>query len=261
MRGLERWSYFADWWDLAFAAVGLLLGALLMIWWRQQSRRTYAIFAGTLLAATLLDAASYFLFVVPPHFVGCPNGCMGRLGYPLPFATIAVDGDVQLYFFDFLLNLLLLWLLWLGASVLWRILAEAVQLRERSFRFKLVYFIIVVVLPWAFLPRYFSPPQPEVQGEELRLAINAQRAAESTYRITGLWIQRLALEEIRYLPMQVPDVFGGLEQPQAQVCLRGYTWFYIPWRRYLITLDRTGVTALDLTTLPLDGTCWQAAGS
>ncbi|RME60950.1 MAG: hypothetical protein D6790_08570, partial [Caldilineae bacterium] len=256
MNGLENWRYFSTWQDLGFAAAGLILGVLLMIWWRQQSERAYAVFAGTLFLAALLDAASAFVFVVPPHFVGCPEGCGGRLGYPLPFATVDVDGRAQVYLLDFLLNMLLLWLLWLGATVIWRMLSEAVELGERSFRFKLTFFFLLIVLPWALLPRYAAPPQPDVQGEELRLTINAQRAAEATYGVTGLWVQRLALEDIRYLPMQVPAVFGGLEQPQAQVCLRGYIWFYLPWRRYLITLDRTGVTALDMRILPLDGSCW-----
>ncbi|MBI3957612.1 MAG: hypothetical protein HY328_02295 [Chloroflexi bacterium] len=252
----DDWFYFAGWQDLVFAGLGLMMGVLLVIWWRQQSKRWYSIFAGTLLLGMLLNVSSYFLFVVPPHYAGCPNGCMGRLGYPLPFATVALDGEPKLYLVDFLLNLLLLWLLWLGGSVLWRVLSEAVELRFRTRRFRLVFFLVVAVLPWAALPRYFDPPQVELRGEDMRISINARRAAELTYDVTGLWIQRLAVEDIRYAPLQVPSVFGGIDQPRAQVCLRGYTWFYIPWQRYLVTLDRTGVTALNMQRLGLEGSCW-----
>jgi len=233
------------------------MGVLLVIWWRQQSGRWYSIFAGTLLLGMIFNVGSYFLFVVPPHYAGCPNGCPGRLGYPLPFATLDLDGRSKLYLVDFLLNLLLLWLVWLGGSVVWRVLSEAVDLRERTPRFRFLFFIIVVVLPWATAPRYANPPQIEVRGDDLRISINARRAADLTYAVTGLWIQRLAVEDIRYAPLQVPSILGGADQPRAQVCLRGYTWFYIPWQRYLVTLDHAGVTALNMRRIPLDGSCWR----
>ena len=253
----DDWLYFTGWQDLIFAGVGLMMGVLLVIWWRQQSEHWYSIFAATLLAGTLFDVSSYFLFVVPPHYVGCPRGCLGRVGYPLPFATLTLDWVPKLYLVDFLLNLLLLWLLCLGGSVLWRVLSEAVELRFRPRRFRLIFFLVVAVLPWATLPRYFNPPQVELHGQDMRISINAHRAAELTYGVTGLWVQRLAVEDIRYPPIQVPAALGGVDQPRAQVCLRGYTWFYIPWQRYLITLDGTGVTALGIQRLGLDGSCWQ----
>lgn len=257
----DDWVHFAGRDDLVFAASGLLLGVLLLIWWRQQSDRWYWIAVGTFLLAASFDAASYFLFRVPPHQAGCPDGCIGWVGYPLPFATLDADGSLQLFPLDLVLNLLLLWLLWLGATVLWRLLAEAISLDERSLRFKIAFFLVFGLLPWAFLPRYFNPPQTDPRGEELRLAVNARRAAESTYKITGLWVQRLALEDIRFATVDNradnTDILAGTDERRAQVCLRGYTYFYIPWRRYRITLDHTGVTALNLTTLSLDGSCWQ----
>lgn len=242
---------------MVFAALGLILGGLLVVWLYQHSRRWYSIFAATLLLAMGLNVASLYLFVVPPHLVGCADGCPGRVGYPLPFASIDLEGATRLYLLDFLLNFLLLWLLWLGASVLWRVLAEGTELAYRPLRFRLTLFLTVFILPWALLPRYFGPPQVELRGDDQRIAVNARRAAELTYDVTGLWIHRLAVEDIRYSPLQVPSIFGGVEQPRAQVCLRGYTWFYIPWQRYRITLDRTGVTALRLERLPLEGSCWE----
>lgn len=253
---MSELSYFAQWSDLAFAGVGLILGIFLLIWWKQQSDRWYSVFAGTLFFAALFDLASLYLFVLPPHQVGCPDGCAGQLGYPLPFARFTAASEIVIYPLDFVLNLLLIWLFLLGLTVVARFLAEAMEFSHRSRRFKFFFLIGVFVLPMALLPRYFEPPEPKIQGEELRLSVNARRAAEMTYQLTGVWIHRLALEDIRYTPLQVPGRFGGVDLPQAQVCLRGYTYFYIPWARYRITLDSSGVTALNMAQIPLGGSCW-----
>ena len=255
--GLDDWIHFADITDLILGSVGVVVGALLLIWWSQRTGRWYTIFAGTLLLSMLLNVAAFYLFVVPPHSAGCIDLCPGRLGYPHSFATLSAGGAVKIYIVDFLLNLLLLWLLWLGGTIVWRLLSEAVELRERNLRFRLLFVAAFFLLPWGLMPRYFSPPAAKVIGEELRLAVNARRAAETTYSVTGLWVHRLALEDIRYIPLKVPDVLGGIDKPQAQVCLRGYTYFYLPWRRYRVKLDQTGVTALNFQELPLTGSCWQ----
>lgn len=253
---MSQLSYFADWADVILAGAGLLLGILLLIWWRQQSDRWYSVFAATLLAATLIDVATFSLFVIPPHNVGCPDGCAGQMGYPLPFALIHLDGQISLFLLDFVLNLVLIWLMLFVLTAIARFFAEAVDLGSRSRRFRLGFIVFFFVLPFALLPRYFNPPEPPVFGDELRLSVNARRAAETTYNVTGFWVQRLALEDIRYPPIQVPDTFGGIDRPQSQICLRGYTYFYIPWMRYRITLDRPGVTPLNMTPTSLTGSCW-----
>lgn len=254
----DEWIHFAGITHLILGIVGVALGVLLLIWWAQQTERWYTIFAGTLLVSMLLNIAAFYLFVVPPHRAGCVDLCPGRIGYPLPFATISPSGALQIYVVDFVLNLLLLWLLWLSGTVVWRLLSEAVELRERGWRFRLLFVLAFFLLPWGLMPRYFSPPAAHVTGDELRLSVNARRIAETTYGITGLWVHRLALEDIRYIPLEVPDVFGGIDQPQTQVCLRGYTYFYLPWRRYRVILDRAGVTALNLQEVSLTGSCWQS---
>jgi hypothetical protein len=269
----EGWVYYAGWPDLAFAIVGSILIALLIIWWRQQMPRTwFRIVTAALLAALLLCIGSYYIFVVPPYYAGCPPGCPGWRGYPLPVARISLDGHSQVAPLDFALNLLMLWLLWLGATLIWTLLGTALGWSNRSWRVRLLFILIVVVLPWAMLPRILNPPQPVIRGEDLRLAINAQRSAEFTYRITGFWVHRLALEDIRHFVPgsdQSTDLQGPISQatriPQSgfavetlnEVCLRGYTYFFIPWRRYRIALDSSGVTALRLTEVPVTGSCWE----
>jgi hypothetical protein len=117
--------------------------------------------------------------------------------------------------------------------------------------------LLLVVLPWAFMPRILNPPQPRAEGEDLRLAVNARRSAEFTYRVTGVWIQRLALEDVREAAVtRNPESLFG-ETVVNEVCLRGYTYFYIPWQRYRVTLDPSGVTALQLAEVPLSGSCWE----
>lgn len=246
---------FADWRHLVLAAFGLVLLLLLVIWWSQQTRHWFRIMVGTFLLGLLLTIGSYYLFIVPAHQAGCAEPCPGWRGYPLPFARVEIDGSDQIAAVDFMLNLLMLWLLWLGAAVTWYLSALGVQWWKRSWRGKLVFVVFLVILPWALLPRILNPPQPRPDGEDLRLAINAQRSAEYTYRITGVWVQRLALEDIRYAEANT-DASAQRTISDNQVCLKGYTYFYVPWRRYRIALDPSGVTALDLTEVPLEGSCW-----
>ncbi len=253
------WANFATWFDLVIAFVGLILIALLIIWWRQQTSSWFRVVAGTLLLALLLNIASISFFVVPPHLAGCPGGCPGWSGYPLPVARIALDGVDDIAPLDFILNWLLLWLLTLGGALVISLLAIGFQWWRRPMRLRVLFVLLVIILPLALLPRFLSPPQPLLADEELRLANNARRSAEFTYRITGPWVQRLAIEDIRVINAAEGEAVIASQEELAisQVCLRGYTYFFIPWQRYRITLDATGTTALNMNELDLAGTCWR----
>lgn len=254
----EGWAYFSNTQDLLLAIVGLGLIVLMIIWWRQQSDVWFRIVAMFLLSAILLNIASYYIFVVPPHHINCPEGCAGWRGYPRPVATMELGGTSLIGPVDFAANLLLIWLLLMGAGVVWRLLSIAVRWPERGFRFRTFFVLLVCFLPWAILPRLFNPPQPTPVGEDLRVTNNARRAAEFTYGITGVWVQRLALQDIRQAPVEQGAAIGSQQdRPGQQVCLRGYTYFYLPWRHYRIALESDGVTALGLTELPLSEPCWE----
>jgi hypothetical protein len=252
---LQEWVFFADVQDALLAVAAALVVTLLLIWWRQQTRHWVRIGMATLLAALVLCLGSYYFFVVPPYYASCPQGCTGWRGFPLPVARIGLDGLSRVYPLDFLLNLVMLWLLVLGGSLVWRLGAIAIRWENRDWRVRMVFVFWLVIVPWALLPRILNPPQPQTQGEDLRLAVNARRSAEFTYRITGIWVQRLALEDIRTSSPSDPETLFG-ETEVNEVCLRGYTYFYVPWRRYRITLDPSGVTALQFAVAPLDGSCW-----
>ena len=143
-------------------------------------------------------------------------------------ASIDTHGIPQVSVTNFGLNLLMLWLLWLAASLIWQLLGIAFQWERRSVRTRLLFLFFVFLLPWALLPHILNPPQPDPSGETLRLANNARRSAEFTYHITGLWVLRLALEDVRQLPAQSQDQAETSQAIGHQVCLRGYTYFYIP---------------------------------
>ena len=253
----EGWSYFAEWRDLALAFGGLVAVMLVIIWWSQQTRHWYRIAILSFLAAFVLAFVSIYIFWTPPYYAGCATGCTGWRGFPLPVARITFDGQTQIGLVDVLLNALLLWLLILVASLVGRIGAVIFQLEQQPRRVQVLAMLAFVLIPWALLPRYLDPPQPVTTGEELRLVTNARRAAETTYGITGLWVQRLALEDLRQLsPNPLGEMTPDLSAIRSQVCLRGYTYFYLPWRRYRVSLEPTGVNALSIVELPLDGPCW-----
>ncbi len=253
----NTWGHFATWGDVPFALLGLLLCALLILWWRQQSSRWFSVTVGALLAALLLAIASFFIFVVPPHFAGCPTGCTGWRGYPLRMALVRLDGQSEVAALDFALNLLMLWLLMLTASVAWRILAETLQMETRGRRWRTLFILFFVLLPWALLPRILNPPQPQVLGEDMRLANNALRAAEFTYGITGVWVQRLSVEDVRRNAPSGQEALAAERSASGnQVCLRAYTYFYIPWQRYRIGLDPNGASPISMVPVPLRGSCW-----
>ncbi len=253
----EDWVFFANVQDGVLALAASLLLILLITWWRQQTRYWFRIAVATLLAALLLCVGSYYFFVVPPHYASCPPGCTGWRGFPLPVARINLNGVSRTFPLDFMLNLLMLWLLWLGATLVWRLAAIGIRWENRNWRVRVLFVILLVILPWAYLPRILNPPQPRISGEDLRLAVNARRSAEFTYRVTGVWVQRLALEDVRQSTVtRNPETLFG-ETEVNVVCLRGYTYFYLPWRRYRVTLDPSGVTALQMVEVPLTGSCWE----
>ncbi|MBP7964564.1 MAG: hypothetical protein KBG20_08990 [Caldilineaceae bacterium] len=249
-----QWVLFAGWPDLFFGLVALGLVALLSIWWQQQTDWWVLISVLALGVAASLSMASLTVFQVPAHFVGCPDGCDGWQGYPLAFASVDFAGVRRMAPVDFVLNLLWTWVVTLFTFMMMRLLGMAYGWSERGKRARFFFLFFVFILPFSLLPRVMDPPQPYLTGETQRLAVNALRTAQYTYNITGAWTQRLAVEDIRSLSGSAATF--GFETNTTQVCLRGYTYFYLPWRRYRIILDTSGVVALNLTELPLDQPCW-----
>ncbi|MEM7125858.1 MAG: hypothetical protein AAF702_06005 [Chloroflexota bacterium] len=253
----DGWVYFASWQDGVFSVVVLMLILLLIIWWRQQSLRWFSVAVASLLMGLLLCIGSFYLFLVEPYQVGCPEICTGWRGFPRAVALVLPNQMTYIGPLDFISNLLLIWLIVLTFTVVWRILTLTVDWPQRSLRVKVLCFVALWILPWAMSPRFLNPPQPTIAGEHLRVANNALRAAEFTYKITGFWIQRLAIEDIREAPdIGVPIIIAGEDAVAKQVCLRGYIYFYIPWSRYRIVLEPTSVSSIEMQVLSLSESCW-----
>ncbi len=247
--------------NIALAGLfGLLLAVLLVIWWRQRTTRWPLVVVLLILAAGIATALSAFLFKVPDYQAGCVAPCGGWAGYPLPMTSTLSDGTVQVLpagiALSFLLHLLLLLIL---GAVAYAILADrdAGTVRTR----RTVLLVVAVVLLWGLVPRYASPPEPPVRGEVQRLAINAKRLAPAAVSDIDWRLQRLALEDVRPLPRRVKADAPGLPPPEGpdwRICLRGYSFYYVPWRRVYIDLDATGTYAIGGGTLPLSVECWSA---
>lgn len=271
------WSYFATLQDGFFVVVIVLLITLLITWWRQQSRHWFRITTAALLSAIVLCIASFYVFIVPPYEVGCTALCTGWRGFPRPLALITLDGMSWIGPIDFGMNVALLWLIVLTVTMLWRILILSIGWENRLYRTRFLLIIFFWMVPWALLPRFLEPPQPVVIGEDLRVANNAMRAAEFTYNLTGLWVQRLSIEDIRSSrglgeSVEPEEGVGDADQGRAnpgsrgeafsslssnQVCLRGYTFFFLPWQRYRIVLEASGVSSVQMIPVPLTGSCWE----
>lgn len=239
----------------------LVLIVLLVIWWRQHVTRWLQGLVLVVLLAGATTAASAFLFTVPDYQAGCTALCGGWNGYPVPIMGLSGDGGVQLFpagiGLSFLLHLLLL--LVFGAIV--HALVTDRETNRRPARGTVPMLLLALLVLWALVPRYASPPEPPVRGEPQRLAINAKRLAPRSVPNFDWPLQRLALEDVRRLPRRAKADAPGLPLPTGadwRVCLRGYSFFYLPWRRVYVDLDATGTYAIGGGILPLTVECWSA---
>lgn len=241
--------------------LGLVLVVLLVIWWRQHMRRWLQGLLLVVLLAGAVTVAAAYLFTVPDYQAGCLVPCGGWSGYPVPVMTVNSHGTVQLFpagiALSFLLHLLVL--LVLGA-IAHAVLDDRRATRQPA-RGTVPLLLVGFVILWAMVPRYASPPEPPVRGEAQRLAINAKRVAPGVVPGFDWRLQRLAVEDVRRLPRRVKSDAPGLPPPTGpdwRVCLRAYSFFYVPWRHVYVDLDSTGTYAIAGGVLPLAVECWSA---
>ena len=242
-------------------SVGLLALALLVVWWRERTRRWVYFLLATFVLAAILTWSAGQLFEVPDYLVGCPSLCQGWRGYPAPTAISTAHGAWTLSLPGLLVNFLFHWLLLLVLAAMWSALQQQWQTPPTAALRKTLVMGFVLVSLWALIPRYASPPEPAVQGDPQRLAINAKRLTARALGGLDWRIQRLALEDVRRLPQRSQPDAPGLPLsagPEWRVCLRGYTFFYAPWRRIYVDLDTTGALAIGGGILPLTQECWSA---
>ena len=240
---------------------GLVALLLLIIWWRERSRRWGYGLALALALAGLFTWSAGQLFEVPDYLAGCPELCAGWRGYPVPTALSTMHGTWTVSPIGLGINFLFHGLLLLLVAALWSAAERNWRLPPAYAWRKVLLITAVVVGLWSLIPRYAVPPEPAVRGDAQRLGINAKRLAARALGGLDWRIQRLALEDVRRLPQRSQPDAPGLPPPTGpewRVCLRSYTFFYVPWRRVYIDLDATGALTIGGGVLPLDQECWSA---
>lgn len=236
-------------WQSALLILGLIAGtSLLVVWWRQQTRRWPIVLVVCLVAAPALSWWSGQAFQVADYRAGCDGLCPGFRGAPIPIYTGAMAGGRFLPA-GFLLNtwiyivILLAWCATVGAIVKafdtglvprrWVGMAVGVALVATSF----------ALSPW-FLP----PPEAHVRGDSQRVAINARREV-FMYASQAPWpVLRVGLDDVR--PRQDGEA-------SLRVCLRTYTFFYIPSGALYLDMTPQGVHSNQGGYLPQPASCWE----
>ncbi len=231
---------------ILFALLQILVIILFIVWWLRWTPRGLEWIAIFLLAALGLSYLSSQLFRVPPYQVGCEGLCPGWRGYPFPTYHIETGDIVVFDPVSFVRNTFFYYsiVLSFGAVIAW--LGRRLHRTSRSWTQRLLFILIIVLLPLATLPIWLPPPQPPVSGPEQRLVINAARDWRWQLHLRDFMDRRLALEDVRPAP----------DGESQRVCFRIYTWFYLPHQRTYIDLDAAGVRAVDGAEIPLLESCW-----
>ena len=236
---------------LTATLVGLLLAIvslLLAIWWRQQSFRWPFVLLVCLVASPLLSWWSGLAFEVADYRAGCDGLCPGYRGAPVSFFYgQAAGGDFLPAFFA--VNCLVYLLLLLAWSAIGRSLMRRAGANARNpFWSRALLGLLLLISPFALSPFYLPPAQAHVRGDPQRIAINAEREVYLYDHLAAAPIARVGLVDVR------PRRDG---QPGMRVCLRLYTYFYLPVGYMYLDMTPEGVHSNAGGVLPRDGSCWE----
>ena len=233
-----------------FLAISLLLQLLfiilLIVWWVRWTPHGWEWVTILLFAAIGLVYFFHRVFLIPPYQVGCNGLCPGWMGYPYPSYHI-VAGDIRI--FDsvaFVRNTFFYYAILLAFSAMVAWLGQRFRWATRSWLQRILFVFFIVILPWATLPMWAPPPQPQVSGSEQRIILNAARAWNWQLHLRSFMDRRLALDDMRLAP----------DGEHQRVCFRIYTWFYLPYRHVYIDMEPDGVRALNGTEIPFSESCW-----
>ncbi len=235
------------WAAIIIAALLVVFAVLLAIWWRQQTYRWALVVVLCLLIAPLLSYWSSAVFRVEPYRAGCDALCIGRAGAPI--ATAQIDGDGETFLpAGFAVNTLLYLVVVLAWSAVIRTVVVRVgEISRHAFLMQMVVVIVLAAAPLALSPLFLPAPQAQARGDPLRMAINAQREVYMYNQQAAAPILRVGLEDVR------PRADG---EPGMRVCLRAYTFFYMPAGYLYLDMTPEGVHSNAGGALPNGASCW-----
>ncbi len=235
------------WLALLLALALLALAALLAVWWRQQTYRWPLVVVACLVGASLLSWWSGLAFQVADYRAGCDGLCPGFRGAPVRFFLGQTAGNTFLPGL-FLVNSLIYVVLLLGWSAAMRAVLVGLNATGRAAAWKLALVAaLLLVAPFAFSPLYLPPPEAHVRGDPQRVAINAQREVYLYDHLAPAPVLRVGLEDVR------PRRDG---EPGLRVCLRAYTYFYLPTGHMYLDMGAEGVHSNRGGVVPLGQSCW-----
>lgn len=235
------------------ALLGLILAALsalMVIWWRQQSFRWPIVAGGGLAGAILLSWWSGVVFRIDDYRAGCVGLCSGYRGAPIPFFLGETAGGAFLPG-RYLLNALVYLALLLGWSIVVRsILRSLGQGSRHRLGLQAAAGLALLVGPFALSPMYLPPPEARVLAgsDPQRIAINAMREVYLYDQESPYPVLRVGLEDVR------PRSDG---QPGMRVCLRLYTFFYLPTGHMFLDMTPEGVHSNAGGVLAFRESCWK----
>jgi hypothetical protein len=228
---------------LALLAVAILLA----VWWRQQTFRWALVVALCLLLAPLLSWWSGSVFRVEPYRAGCDALCLGRAGAPIATARIDGEGETFLPVGFGVNSLLYLALLLAWGAVVRSVAVRAGEVSRHAFLVQAALVVVLVVVPLALAPLFLPVPQAQARGDPLRIAINAQRELYMYDQDAASPVLRVGLEDVR------PRADG---EQGMRVCLRAYTFFYLPAGYLYLDMTPEGVHSNTGGSLPNGASCW-----
>ena len=235
-------------WVGALLTFGMgVLAILLVVWWRQHTFRWPIIAVVCVALAPALSWWSGQAFQVPDYRAGCDGLCLGYSGAPVPiYAGESAGGHLLVSMFA--LNTAIYMVLLLGWAGIVRSIMRRVETAGNSPEWMRGLLIAGLLIgPVALAPLYLPPPEAHVRGDPQRIAINARREIYMYDDFAPMPVLRAALEDVR------PRNDG---RPGMRVCLRIYTYFYLPTGHMYLDMTPEGVHSNEGGVLPMEASCW-----
>jgi hypothetical protein len=239
--------FLQNWMAILAGAVLAIVAAFLAVWWRQQTLHWPLLLTVCLIVAPLLSWWSGEIFQVQPYRAGCDALCLGTRGAPI--ATYRIDGEgAKFSRTGFVVNSLVYLVLALGwSAVVHAVLVRGGELGRHAPIAQALLALILAVGPLALSPLFLPPPQAKVRGDPQRIAINAQREVYLYDQEAQALVLRVGLQDVR----PRPDGQEGM-----RVCLRAYSFFYLPAGHMVLDMTPEGVHSNGGGVLPNEASCW-----